>query len=510
MSRAVAGALLAAAAALACAQPGRPPGGEVDRSPPRVIATWPMAFDTITDLTRPVVITFDERLSIRYQNVTDLREAVLVSPTKGVPIVDRGRRRITVRLAGGWEPDQVYRVVILPVYRDLFGNQRQDPVDLVFSTGARITESALAGFVTDRLTGRPVADARVQATRRIDDQHYVAVTDTGGFFALRYVPAGAYDLESWVDQDRDVEPDFFEAQDSTDTAFGVGDTAVVEMAVLPMDTTPARLARAEVVDSSKVRLVFDDYFAPGPVAGEARLYLMPDSTLVTASGRLIHETRLDSVLAMEQAEAARQDSIRAAEALSESLRALEDSLNALPDSLQPPPDSVRAIVARLRGEPLATDSAAAAEGAAGAEGVGPPLERRPGRPGREQPGRSSVQPQRGQRDQGPRGAGREAEEPLPSRNLILLLPGVLNPDTTYLVEVEGVVNIRGVAGGGGAAPFRAPAAPDTTAADSAAAAEPDSAMGAGAAPARDTVPPDTVPPDTVPPPDSIPWPGRPR
>ncbi|MFO7893009.1 MAG: carboxypeptidase-like regulatory domain-containing protein [Longimicrobiales bacterium] len=442
MRRLVAGALLATAAALACAQPGRPSGGEVDRSPPRVVAVTPAAFDTITDLGQPVVIRFDERISERLQGVAELREAVLVSPATDAPMVDQGRQSIQIRQRDGWEPDRVYRVVVRPVYSDLFGNQRQEPVELVFSTGAPITESALAGFVTDRITGRAEADARVEATRRIDGQRYVAVTDTAGFFAMRFAPAGAYDLKSWRDQDRDREPDFFEAQDTAEAAIGVTDTAVVELALLPMDTTPARLARVEAVDSSKLRLVFDDYFAPGPVSGSARLYLLPDTTLVTSGGRLFHATRLDSILAAEAAVAAARDSARREEAVRDSLRALRDSLAALPDSLRPPGDTLP--------DTVVTDTGARLPDTVRARGADP----------------SGAGP-----------AGQESKsQPLPSQELILVLPGVLTPDTTYYVEVEGVVNIRGLPDGGGAAPFRSPTAPADTAADADAAESSDSTV----------------------------------
>nr|NIP81973.1 Ig-like domain-containing protein [Gemmatimonadota bacterium]NIQ57578.1 Ig-like domain-containing protein [Gemmatimonadota bacterium]NIU77742.1 hypothetical protein [Gammaproteobacteria bacterium]NIX46888.1 hypothetical protein [Gemmatimonadota bacterium]NIY11241.1 hypothetical protein [Gemmatimonadota bacterium] len=95
-----------------------------------MIETRPAAFDTLTDLSEQVIIRFDERISERLEGVTEMQEAVLVSPAKGVPIVDQDRRGIKVRLAGGWEPDRVYSVVILPVFRDLFGNQREVPVEL--------------------------------------------------------------------------------------------------------------------------------------------------------------------------------------------------------------------------------------------------------------------------------------------------------------------------------------------------------------------------------------------
>lgn len=432
MSRAVAGALLATAAALGCARPGTPPGGEVDRSPPRVVATRPAPFDTLTDLRAWVVIEFDERISERLEGVNDFRDAVLISPATGEPRVDPGRGSVEIVPAGGWAPDRVYRVVVLPVFRDLFGNQREEPVELVFSTGAPIPETAVAGFVTDRITGEPAPDVRVAAIGA-DSSAYLAVTDTAGFFAIRYLPAGRYDLQAWTDQDRDGEPDFFETQGTADAALGITDTAVVEMGLLPLDTTAARLARAEAVDSTRVRLVFDDYFAVGPVEGSAALFLATDSSLVTADGRLIHGSRLDSILAAEEAarrEAARQDSLRAVQ---DSLRAAGDTMRAAQDTaLQPDTTGRRTEPDTAR--PVPPDT-----------GVGV---------GAQRPGA---------------GLAREPVEPLPSRELILLLTDPLLPDTAYYVEVEGVVNIRGIPGGGGTAPFVAPPPPaDTAVADTAA------------------------------------------
>ncbi len=441
MTRAVAGALLAAAAALGCAQPGSPPGGPEDRSPPRVVEVRPAAFDTLTDLRSPVLIRFDERISERLEGVPSFREAVLVSPATGEPRVDKGRSSLEIIPEGGWVRDRVYRVVVLPVFRDLFGNRRVEPIELVFSTGAPIAETAVAGFVEDRITGERVAEARVEAVSRADGVRHVAVTDTGGFFALRFLPSGAYDVQAWLDQDRDREIDFFEGQDSADAEIQAADTVVVQLALLPGDTTPARLARAEPIDSARVRLLFDDHFAVGPVDGSARLFLASDSSLVADDGRLIHSTRLDSILA---AEAAVRDSLRA-----EQMR--QDSLRRLAEDTLPPADTAAAR------DTVAVDTTT--------------------RPA-SRPARAPRPAQRG--GLRPPSSPQQPREPLPSRELVLVLPRALVPDTAYYVVVEGVVNIRGVPGGGGTAPFRSPP-PDTTAPDT-------------VAPPAEPPPPDTTGP----------------
>jgi hypothetical protein len=389
--------LLVALAVLAttggCAQPRQPTGGPPIDKPLQVVDVSPAPFSVVTELNRPVVIRFDERLSERLQGVRELRDAVIVSPETGDVRVRRGRRELRISVAGGWQPGLVYRVEVLPVLRDLFNNVREEPVELVFSTGPPIPETALAGFVEDRLTGQAVRGARVEATHDDSRHTYVVLSDSVGFFALRHVPEGRYEVQAWLDQNRNRIRDFAEPQDSARFTLAAQDTLVLELELLPRDTIPARLARVTPSDPTKFQLAFDDYFAPapGPVPGAARIYRLEDSTYV-AEGMLFHATSLDSLRAAEEALAA----------------AARDTLAA--DTLVTDPDP---------------------------EAAAPPAPpaRRPEAP---RPGRAAAQP---------RG-------PLPSRDLIVLLEAPLEPDTRYFVVVEGVINIQGVPGGGGTASFR--------------------------------------------------------
>ncbi|MBI4544540.1 MAG: hypothetical protein HY703_05035 [Gemmatimonadetes bacterium] len=268
---------LAIAGLAACARAEMPPGGAPDKQPPRVIATTPEPMAVVPGWGDAVVFRFDERISER-----GVEEAVLVSPETGELRLEKGRSELRIRLEGGWRPGLVYRVVVLPVIQDLFGNRRQLPAELVFSTGPPIAATALAGFITDRLSGRPAADARIEAMRQLDSVSYVGVSDTAGFFALRHVPAGRYHLLAYLDQNRNRKSDPFEPRDSGSTVLSATDTALLAMSLLAPDTTPARLARADARDSLHVALVFDDYMDPQVPQAEAQvaLWRLPDSTRV--------------------------------------------------------------------------------------------------------------------------------------------------------------------------------------------------------------------------------------
>ncbi len=415
--------LVAAVAVLVgCAQPRQPTGGPPIERPPQVVAVRPAPHSVVTELDRPVVISFDERLSERLEGVREWDEAVIVSPETGQVRVRRGRREVQVSVAGGWQPGLVYRVEVLPVLRDLFNNVLDEPIELVFSTGPAIPETAVAGFVEDRLTRRPVEGARVEALHQDSRHAYVALTDSAGFFALRHIPAGSYELRAWLDEDRDRQVDFTEPQDSTRFALLAEDTVVVEMQLLPRDTTPARLVRAAVIDSTKLELGFDDYFAAtgGPLPGTARIYLLDDSTFVTG-GTLFHGTRLDSLRAVDAA------------AAEEAARAAADTLDAEPD------ESLDALARR-------------------------------------QPGVGAR--------------GRETRTPLPARELVLLLDSVLDYETGYFVVVEDVVNIHGLAGGGGTADFRTPVEPEQPEQPDPDPPDPDAAPPAGQPQPTSAPPPD--------------------
>ncbi|MGQ0815415.1 MAG: Ig-like domain-containing protein [Gemmatimonadota bacterium] len=272
---------------LGCAQASSPPGGERDRFPPRVIATVPDTNAIVTSVDGAVIIRFDETLSERGARADDL---VAVSPETGEVEVDRKGRELRVEIEGGWQPGRIYHVTVLPGIQDRHGNQRPQTYELVFSTGPPILPTAIAGLVTDHLTRRAVANARVVATSLSDSLAYTTLTDTSGFFALRSLPLGAYNTVAFVDTNRNRTLDGLEARHARIVSLVTPqDTPVVELSVLALDTTPARLLRAEARDTIHARLAFDDFIAATEPLGSVivSVWQLPDSVAVP-SGSLMH------------------------------------------------------------------------------------------------------------------------------------------------------------------------------------------------------------------------------
>lgn len=457
-----------------CAREATPPGGPPDRLPPIVILSEPDTFSTVEPFRAPVTLRFSERISERPSAGT-LDQSVVVSPASGEVRVSHAREGLTVRALGGFEGGHIYRVTVLPVIQDMFGNALQEPFELFFSTGPEFTPNVVAGSVIDRLTGEPLRDARVDASVAEGDVVHTAVTDSAGIFALRYLPAGDYVVSAYLDRNRNAQPDFTEPQGTRPAPLDGGGeaadtTIVLDVALLARDTTSARLARVTVEDSISLGISLDDYLDPELPLDDVRVVVTSDSVDAPASLAVLHQ---------HEAEAYR---------------------SALADSLARE-QAVRDSVAQAQ-----ADSAARAEAAAGDTAAAADPGNAPG------PAEAEPDPAPAPTAQDAAGAGeRERERPTAQQSFIVILDGVLVPEVPYEVEISNITNINGVGGGGGTVGFTRPAPPpppeDTTGAeaDSVPAdtipAAPGDAPPAADSTARDTIPPlpaDSVRRDTIP------------
>jgi len=447
----------------ACARPGSPTGGPRDLIPPMIASTWPDTFEVIEATRDPVKISFSERLSERATRGT-LNDAVLVSPVTAEHRVKHTRSGLEIEIIGGFQPNLVYRVRILPTVKDLFNNTLEGPFELVFSTGAVFEPNVIAGMVKDRITGGTVEGVRVEAREEEmeDPPVYVATTDSAGVFALRYLPSGSYDISLFQDVNRNAEPDFTELQGYAGESLGVqpplADTIILrEVSLLRPDTTPPRLIRVEAMDSLLVRLAFDDYMDAESPLGQLQLQIAPDEGPGPEIDRLIWQRQVDSLRAVADSVAAEEQRI----ALVDSLRIVADSLDQI-----------------LTGMEAAGDTL-------GADTVGTELERIQGRMAPPEPREEPV----------PRVA---AEPPpiLPQQEFFVLLAEPLVPDQLFQLTITGVENINALGGGGGEASFAwEPPEPEPSEEPDTATVVPDTA---GVPPDTAGVPPDTagVPPDT--------------
>ncbi len=294
----VTGCAAAALGALvvSCATPGAPPGGPEDMLPPQVVETFPDTFAIIESLTDPVRIGFNERISERTSQGT-LSRSVLVSPRSGDVRVRTSRTGLEIRVEGGFQRGQVYRVTVLPVIRDMFGNTMREAFELVFSTGPTPVANVIAGIVTDRITGQPVNGSTVLAVAAGGAETapvHVAEADSAGIYAFRFIPAGDYEVQAFLDVNLNRVADRLELRASTQGMVADGDTILADMRMLAPDTTPARLVAATAEDRDLVRLSFDDFLDPDVSLASVMVSVTPDgaTTSVTVA-RTLHDQEFD-------------------------------------------------------------------------------------------------------------------------------------------------------------------------------------------------------------------------
>jgi hypothetical protein len=478
-----------------------------------VISVFPEQGSLLDAPPEKVEFRFSERISER-SSEGDLNSAVEISPMTGEVRVRHRRDRLEVTLEGGFQPDQVYRVRVRPLVQDMFQNTLRAPFETVFSTGPELGSTVLAGTAVDRLTLQSVQPTRVNAESMEGGSApvHTALADTGGVFVLRYIPPGLYRVVAFNDVNRDRQVDPFESQASALTTLGVADTAFLTFRTLVPDTSAAILARAEVGDSARMSLTFDDFLDPEWVPNLVKVLLAdsvgdpppegvpqpPDSLdplPLPEVVQVVHPFLVDSVLQVRR------------------------------DSLDAEAREVALEEALASGDSVAIELAQAAIRAA-AEMAARRAEERAEQEARGEPG------------------GGAPAEPLPENRLEVILDRILPPGRLVRVEVTDVRNISGLSGGGGVVGLSVPvpavaeadtAATDTLAADSLLAdtlavdtlavdtlavdtlipgppatdtLAPDP-LGGDSAAAPDTVPadtlsapavvPDTVRPDTVPP-----------
>ena len=390
--------------ASACANQGAPPGGPQDRTGPQVVETFPEPFAVVTAFDDEIWVEFDERISERgAQGALD--GAVVISPESGEVSVRHSSRALRVTMEGGFRPDEVYRVTVLPVVQDLFRNAMIDAFEFSFSTGPEMTPTVLAGSIVDRITDQPVAGAQVTAraerpegVEESDDQvipTHIATTDSRGVYAFRYVPAGRYDLTAFVDENRNREHNDLEPISTAREELNPADTVFLDFALLAPDTTPALVGNVDVVDSLTLAVGFDDFLDPDSELTGVSASLGPDSLPPIDIVAIMHERDYT----------ARQ-------------RVIQDSLH-VSDSIRFEEDQQQIELLLSAG-----DSTAAAE--ISSELTVP-------RPA----ARSDL---------------RELQtRDLPKRVLFLLLSDTLTVDGSYELSMADVTNINGVPGGGGTA-----------------------------------------------------------
>ena len=275
-------ALAILSAAGGCASPGMPPGGPIDTEGPRIIAIAP---DSGRVGVKPpeVVFKFDEVVSERPAGAPSLAGLFLISPRDGGPKVDWHRSEVSVKPRRGWRSNTAYTITMLPGITDLRGNVRNTGKVTIFSTGAEIPTSRVAGIVFNWITGGVAQKGLIEARPLTDTTLvYVTASDSTGTFSFPNLPPGKYRLRGLIDDNNNQGLDPREAWDTTTVS--LTDSARVELVAFAHDSVAPRLSDVVMRDSATLELLFDRAIDPNQRFTPASVDIKrSDSTVIAVS-----------------------------------------------------------------------------------------------------------------------------------------------------------------------------------------------------------------------------------
>ena len=323
--------LAAAAAGLACANVGEPPGGPPDTAPPQVVAVRPESGAVVANWKGDAVIQFDEVIDEMAGGggggggggaIAGIGKQIVLSPVAGEVNVSWHRSSIHVKPAEGWKPGRVYRLQLLPGIADLRRNILKTGRTVIFSTGPALPSTTLAGTVLQWVEQRLLVGGAIRAVPAGDTAlAYLVLTDSGGRFRLDAAPPGRYVVYAVQDQNGNRRLDPREAYDSAVVTLDT--TATVVLWTFVHDSVGPRPRAADPVDSLTFRVTFNQPIDPATIPDTAHLKLLalPDSTPVPVAA-VLTPAAYDSLAARERA------------ALDSARRAADTSHAARPDTGQ--------------------------------------------------------------------------------------------------------------------------------------------------------------------------------
>ena len=202
--RNVLGAAIGMVVLYSCASIGRPDGGPLDETPPRVVGSSPVA-GALNNTKKKVTIKFDEFIKLEKAN-----EKVVVSPPQvKQPEIKTNGKDITVTLLDSLKPNTTYTIDFSDAIVD---NNEGNPLGnyaFTFSTGTQIDTMEVAGTVLEASNLEPVKGMLVGLHSNLADSAFiklpfdrVARTDSRGHFSIRGVAPGKYHIFGLNDADQ--------------------------------------------------------------------------------------------------------------------------------------------------------------------------------------------------------------------------------------------------------------------------------------------------------------------
>ncbi len=190
-----------------CAEISPPPGGEVDRKGPYLLASDPVAGALNVEADNRITLLFSENVVEPTKG-----DAVFISPRQSEkPKVKWSGDRLSILLDRPYDSNQTYIVTVNSGVKDLRGNPLDSTISIAFSTGDAIDSGTIGGIIyLDKLPASDVIMALYKPTAFADSlvpldsiyPNYMVTTNREGAFDFRYLPDGEYRLIGFKDKNQ--------------------------------------------------------------------------------------------------------------------------------------------------------------------------------------------------------------------------------------------------------------------------------------------------------------------
>jgi hypothetical protein len=213
--------------------------------------------------------------------------------------VDWRRQAVAVRPTGGWRPNLVYQVTLLPGVTDLRNNRLDSGRTVIFTTGGPIPDTRLSGYVLNWDSHTVGAGAIIEAMLLPDSLTYVTNADSAGAYLLEALPRGTYLISGGIDANRNLRRERREPFDTIAVTVD-GQLEHVFWAFV-QDSMGPQVRNTEYIDSLTFRLSFNQKIEPADsVPHSIQVWALPDTTPVNL-GTILTRAGYDSLGAAEQA-----------------------------------------------------------------------------------------------------------------------------------------------------------------------------------------------------------------
>ncbi len=190
----------------ACARQMPPPGGPLDKTPPRVVDTVPADDSVRVGLDTPIRIRFSEAMDRR-----SVERALFISPQGAEEFDFKWRGDVLeVRLSGGLQADRTYLITVGQESADEWRNRMRASYSFGFATGDRLNRGELNGRVLKSKEERGQVFVWAYDLSVVmapdpgsDRPTYVTQPDEAGHFVLPRLGSGDYRIFAFDDRNND-------------------------------------------------------------------------------------------------------------------------------------------------------------------------------------------------------------------------------------------------------------------------------------------------------------------